>query len=203
MPRRDDFKPCSAAVEVIADVGELVSARGWVYWFAIDGSIARRMGGSAEEWTSEELNKLDRRTWKIIDDVAFADFNVDHVVVGPELVLSLETKWSSSPVRLDRRGWVHRSHLGQSKSAAGRIQRLLKSRGVERRVVPMLMYWGRGARSLPQDVTWSDDVAVVPGKQASKLIERLELSRRSIESDYPAYRALREYVEKHEETTRA
>lgn len=89
----------------VAGYGSLIATL-----FAVTGTTHRRMGGSAEEWTSSELRKLGR-SWRVFDRVEFRKLDVDHVAVGPDKVLIVDAKWTSlvlDPRRPDRilASWV-------------------------------------------------------------------------------------------------
>lgn len=110
--------------------------------FALHGFAHRGMGAAGEEWTSSALRKLPRKSWAVIDDVTFSDGNVDHVVIGPNAVYAIETKWSSGELESDR---LLRASA-QAERNAERIRRLLRSHKVDREVVPVLVLWGTAER---------------------------------------------------------
>jgi hypothetical protein len=71
------------------------------YW-AIGGDVtalAWAQGGWAEQWTEDELNKLES-SWHVVHDVQRQHGNWDHIAVGPAGVFMFETKRSSTHVRV-------------------------------------------------------------------------------------------------------
>jgi hypothetical protein len=131
----------------------------------------------------------------VFDHVEFADFDVDHVVVGPGVVYAVETKWRLSP--------PERRYLSQfcrqSNRAANRLELLLKSKGVKRTVRPVVVLWGPGHRdSLPPEGVTVDGVLVVGGGHHGCWRSRLASAGVGFELDHPAIRAIEEYVVRHD-----
>jgi hypothetical protein len=89
-------------------------------------------GAAGEEYVGSLLSSLSRDSWRIIHDVELGMSNVDHIVVGPGGLFTVETKSHPGPIR------VHNIH--------GRLIRqvLLQRRRVERltgeEVEPLLVY---------------------------------------------------------------
>lgn len=154
--------------------------------------LQRDMGATAEEWTTQALRKLDRKSWSVIDDIPFEDGNVDHVVVGPGRIYAVETKWMSNS---GRDGVWAKSAASQAAASAGRIRRLLRSIGLEREVVPVLVIWGDGAKPFEGRRQFFGDTRVVSGYVADDWRGRMAASGRG-EFDGVAYNALVGYVER-------
>lgn len=69
----------------------------YVYLLKVSTGIAARdFGADAEQWTAEELGKLDEKLWRVFHDVPVRWGNVDHVAVGPGRVYAIETKWTTA-----------------------------------------------------------------------------------------------------------
>jgi hypothetical protein len=49
-------------------------------------------GAQGEQWTDEQLRKLERRGWVILRDLKRSGHNVDHVAVGPTGVFVIDSK---------------------------------------------------------------------------------------------------------------
>lgn len=50
----------------------------------------------AEQWTADDLRRLRRRGWRLINGLKFVDqSDIDHVAIGPAGLLVVETKWSA------------------------------------------------------------------------------------------------------------
>jgi hypothetical protein len=56
---------------------------------------AWRVGAQGERWVAEHLDKLVKRGWTVVHDVSVGerDANIDHVVVGPGGVFTVNTKY--------------------------------------------------------------------------------------------------------------
>jgi hypothetical protein len=66
-----------------------------------------RLGFDGERYVGEELSSLIADGFEIFHDVPFDGFNIDHVVVGPPGIFSIETKTRRKPVN-DARGKEYR-----------------------------------------------------------------------------------------------
>lgn len=126
------------------------------------GFKARQIGGEAERWTTAELRRLGRH-WRVIDDVRFEGGNVDHVAIGPDRILVVETKWLGP--RRDA-SWAIGDASRQLSWAAERIRLLLRDLCPRRTIVPMLMLWGPGASLNQSALTGADGLEVVAGRDA-------------------------------------
>jgi hypothetical protein len=112
-----------------------------------NGTVARRMGATAEEWTSYELRKLHAHGWWHIDDICAERWQVDHALVGPGGVIAVETKWSSE--------WgddrYHRGTIDQAVSQAETGARKLRALayalpgGVRTETLGVVACWGARA----------------------------------------------------------
>lgn len=72
------------------------------HWVSIaSGSSTASMGQAAEEWTATELRRLRRKGWKTVNHVTFRKWDIDHIAVGPDGVIVVETKWRSKPLDLE------------------------------------------------------------------------------------------------------
>ncbi len=89
-------------------------------------------GATGEEQVGRLLDGLSERGWHAIHDVSLGRGNVDHVLIGPGGVFTVETKSHPGPVRVGR---VHGSVLGQAQA-----QRRAIERAVGERVEPLLVF---------------------------------------------------------------
>lgn len=111
----------------------------------------RDRGATGEEQVGGLLDQLDDERWSVIHDASFGRGNVDHIVLGPAGVFTVETKSHPGPVRVRA---IHGAVLRQVQE-----QRELLERIVGGRVEPLLVYsraWvdrplarRRGVRVLP------------------------------------------------------
>lgn len=156
------------------------------YVFMIGQGLAhRQMGPEAERWTAEELAKLDARKWRVIHDVMLEGENVDHVAVGPGRVYAIETKWTTS----DRRFLS-----GAARQAERRAENLageLAARGVERKVIPLLVVWGPGIRDTWEPkATLERKTRVVAGVFAETWLVKMTEAADHIGLDFAAFKAV-------------
>ncbi len=96
------WMPGSSAVGAFAAGAFFAATVGYVaHWVSVaSGSTSAAMGQAAEEWTATELKRLRRHGWKHINNVMFRQWDVDHIAVGPNGVIVIETKWRSDPIDL-------------------------------------------------------------------------------------------------------
>ena len=151
----------------------------------------RYMGADAEQWTAEELAKLDRRRWSVFHDVLLEDTNIDHVVVGPRRIYAVETKWlGNEPTR-----YRIKALAGSAAWRADQLRRALQRHGVSRNVRPIVVLWGPGARELatPQGLSVkSANARIVFGLQAESWREEMNAAICGVlEIDAPALEAVR------------
>lgn len=121
----------------------------WMYhWMVIaSGAASITMGQEGEIWTDQELGRLGS-DWRIINHVMFRQGDIDHVAIGPDGVIVIETKWTSSPVRLDGRDrWLGRA-FGQAADIASDVRKVLGwGARPDRPVSPLVVVWGTTSRA--------------------------------------------------------
>jgi hypothetical protein len=179
---------------------------GWLaiigYSLMMDGSHFRMMGAEAETWTSRELRKV--RGLQVIDAVEFADRDVDHIAISASQILAVETKWSSRTVRIDEDG-VHGLYgdgMWQAERGAKRIENLLRSRGVDHPVIPVLVLWGAEVPRLEGGYRRVGEVRVLIGKQAVEWRAKLAGVPQGSESSTGAREVIEEYMRGFDERRR-
>lgn len=146
----------------------------------------RSMGADAEQWTAQELDKLNHR-WSVFHDVPLSQSNVDHVAIGPGRVYAVETKWTT-------RSDVDRFLKGaawQANRQATELAAELRRRGAGREVRPLLVVWGPGmATRLGERPQLVNKVLVVAGNHAEIWRGRMTAALDRLEADRPATQAL-------------
>ncbi len=172
----------------LGTVSALVLASGWGFgaglfiglWVAVgvwltDHFVAwtgfrhRQMGLSAELETGRILDRLGS-SWQVEPNVMIDDrYDIDHVVVGPEKVYAVETKWTST--RPEVEGWMSRVARGRAEG----LQRALARANADVEVVPVLVIWGRDAATVAPEVAISRrGVRVVAGTEWRHWLPRLD-----------------------------
>jgi hypothetical protein len=154
------------------------------------GVAQRQMGGTAEQWTAEILEQLDRGSWFVAHDVSFEAMNVDHVLVGPRRIYAVETKWTSWHGNPQ---FLHGARRNAMRGAR-RLQSLLASQGLQREVTPLVVVWGPGTEAMGAEPLWEDAVGVVAGRHADTWLGRLRASARDLARDLPAEGAIAGFI---------
>ena len=68
------------------------------------------------------LDGLSERGWHVVHDASMGRGNVDHILIGPGGVFTVETKSNPNPVRVAR---VHGSVLGQAQAQRKAIEAIV------------------------------------------------------------------------------
>lgn len=130
-------------------------------------------GATGEERVGALLAELGAQGWYVIHDASFGNGNVDHIVIGPPGVFTVETKSHPGPVRVAR---VHGAVLAQAHSQQRAIERVTGEK-----VEPLLVYsraWvdrplarRRGVRVVPARMLVGH-LLQLPRKLSSEEVER-------------------------------
>lgn len=158
--------------------GSVVGATAAVWSLVVQmtGTATRTMGAEAEQWTAQEIRRLQRRGWRIVNHLELGrDGDTDHVLVGPAGVVVLETKWSS-------RSWLVPSVAERTINArrqvsrnALRVQNWSKGWTGRAPVRPVVVLWGGGLRRDTGGVMACPDegVTVLAGQRLRAWLEAL------------------------------
>jgi len=170
------------------------------------GASNASMGEAAEAWTSSELRRMHRKGWRHLDHLTLRPpGDIDHVAVGPDGVIVIETKWRSIATDLSRDSkWlsdaakqVRRNqrdlagHLGWGARQGARITSLLVVWG------PEITQQGDG----PQD--GPDGVNVVAGRYLRTVLGDLSETLLDAEESEAVYRKLAEQMDRADQWTEA
>lgn len=128
------------------------------HWCVISsGATSGTMGQAAEEWTDSELRRLHRKGWKHVNHLVIKDRagDIDHVAVGPDGVVVVETKWRSAELDVDNMSEWMNSAISQAKRNRDDVRRLLGWRERDGRPIEgLVVLWG-------PDVTHQSAAAVL------------------------------------------
>jgi hypothetical protein len=139
----------------------------WVHAVQVTGTAQTMMGDLGEQWTAQELRRLGRRGWRLVNHVALGADDIDHVLIGPGGAFAVETKWSASP-------WQSGPGQARQREAAAQARRNARSLGLWHpfksshcSVEPVVVLWGQGVSAWPteQRVRVVDGVSVVIGPE--------------------------------------
>jgi Nuclease-related domain len=138
----------------------------------------RDRGASAEEHVGGLLDGLARGEWRVIHDASLGRGNVDHILIGPAGVFTVETKSHPGPVRVAR---VHGGTLRQAQAQQRAVEAIA---GVS--VEPLLVFsraWvdrplarRKGVRVLPARMLvghLNKRSATLSGEEIEQVRERL------------------------------
>lgn len=92
----------------------------------------RDRGATGEEHVGSLLERLSDGGWQVIHDASLGRGNVDHILIGPAGVFTVETKSHPGPVRAAR---VHGAVLSQAQAQRRAIERVT---GLE--VEPLIVF---------------------------------------------------------------
>jgi hypothetical protein len=92
----------------------------------------RDRGASAEEQVGGLLERLAGWEWRVIHDASLGRGNIDHILIGPPGVFTVETKSHPGPVRVGR---LHGATLRQAQAQRRAIERITGLR-----VEPLLVF---------------------------------------------------------------
>ena len=156
-------------VAVIAAPGAV-----WIFAMQYTNTAPIMMGEQAEQWTAQELRRLTRRGWRLVNHFALRSDDIDHVVVGPGGAFAVETKWNGSSWRSD----YGLARLHEAIAQASDNQRALRLwhpfKSLEVPVSAVVVLWGRGLSkwSAQDQVRLIDGVHVVVGPALRRWLER-------------------------------
>ncbi|MGA8364346.1 MAG: nuclease-related domain-containing protein [Solirubrobacteraceae bacterium] len=118
-------------------------------------------GATGEEQVGSLLKGLEGRGWHAIHDASLGNGNVDHILIGPAGVFTVETKSHPGPVRVAR---IHGATIGQAKAQQRAIARVT---GVE--VEPLIVY---SRAWIDRPLARRKGVRVLPARMLPRYLDR-------------------------------
>ena len=132
-------------------------------WVLVRKERPRKLGRDGEKEVGQGLDELREKGYRVFHDLVGDGFNVDHVVISPRGVFTVETKTRMKPprgdarVRLEERGLtvnghvVERDPIEQAKSQAHWVHEVLRqSTGKSYRVQPVIVFPGWYVDPMPK-----------------------------------------------------
>lgn len=132
-----------------------VTFAAWRIWRVWPQLKQFNQGIEGEKAVGQFLESLRERGYQVFHDLQGKGFNVDHVIVGPGGVYTIETKTLSKPIggkaklQFDGEVVLHygkplgRDPVGQAKAQAGWVQKILSDySGAEFEVWPVVVFPG-------------------------------------------------------------
>ncbi|HYM91187.1 MAG TPA: nuclease-related domain-containing protein [bacterium] len=122
----------------------------------------RDRGAAGEEHVGALLEELSDGGWRVIHDASLGRGNVDHILIGPAGVFTVETKSHPGPVRVGR---VHGATIAQAQAQRRMIE------GVAGTKVEPLIVFSRAWVDRP--MARRKGVRIVPARMLLGYLERL------------------------------
>lgn len=155
-----------------------VAFTAWRFWRVRSQSQALRLAADGEKVVGQFLEGLRKQGYQVFHDVVGEGFNLDHVLIGPAGVFSVETKTYSKPVgrnarvvfeggRLRVDGFEpQRDPVAQARGQAAWLKKLLTdSTGRAFAVRPVIVFpgWFVEARGADAVGLWVLEPKALPG----------------------------------------
>lgn len=122
----------------------------------------RDRGASGEEQVGALLERMAEHGWRVIHDASFGRGNVDHILIGPPGILTIETKSHPGPVRAGR---LHGATLTQAHAQRRAVERVT---GLQ--VEPLIVF---SRAWVDRPMTRRKGVRVVPARMLLGYLGRL------------------------------
>jgi Nuclease-related domain len=156
-------------------VGALAATLAWFVVIVVaedSGALRMFQGAMGEQQTAALLRRLERHGWRVVNDVAFDGWNVDHVAIGPAGVFAIETKTTSGRWNFTGRDLDPFADRAVRQAAAGarKIGFLLQEVG-DLPVTPLLVVWGRDVVTAPEDRVVGRGVIVLAGYRPRAVLD--------------------------------
>jgi nuclease-like protein len=123
----------------------------------------RDRGARGEEHVGELLDGMTAGGWRVIHDASLGRGNVDHILIGPSGIFTVETKSHPGPVRVAR---VHGETLRQAQAQRRAIERVT---GLE--VEPLIVF---SRAWVDRPLARRKGVRVVPARMLLRYLGKLE-----------------------------
>lgn len=124
--------------------------------------VARQeRGASGEEQVGRLLDALADDGWSVAHDVSFGHGNVDHVLIGPGGVFTVETKSHPGPIAVRQ---IHGATLEQARSEQRSVERVTGER-----VEPLVVY---SRAWVDRPLASRKGVRIVPARMLIAYLER-------------------------------
>lgn len=120
-------------------------------------------GASGEEHVGGLLDELADTGWKVIHDASFGHGNIDHIVLGPAGVFSVETKSHPGPVRVRA---IHGAVLRQAQDERETLEHIAGER-----VEPLVVF---SRAWIDKPLTRRRSVRVLPARMLLGYLHRHE-----------------------------
>jgi hypothetical protein len=129
-------------------------------------------GARGEEQVGGLLDQVSERGWLVIHDASLGRGNVDHILIGPPGLFTIETKSHPGPIRVAR---LHGATLGQAQAQRKTVERVT---GIE---AEALIVYSRAWVDRP--LARRKGVRVVPARMLLRYLSKLPAKLSSEETE--------------------
>ena len=156
----------------------LVAAPGavWVVAMQYTNTAPAMMGDQAEQWTAQELRRLQRQGWRLVNHFSLGLRDIDHALIGPGGAFSVETKWSGCSWKSDYGARRLHEAIAQARDNGRRLRLWQPFKSQDIPVTPVVVLWGRGLSKWPteDEVRTIEGVHVIAGPALRRWLERTD-----------------------------
>ncbi len=168
------------------------------HWCVISsGATSGAMGQAAEEWTDTELRRLGGRGWRHINHLVIKPElgDIDHVAVGPDGVLVVETKWRSHDEDIDSlSSWMDGAIEQAARNRRQVVQLLNWQRRDPNLVQSLVVLWGPEVTHGSAEAVLTKDVNVIAGQRLRDELAALSDERLSSSEVDDVYSTLKQRI---------
>lgn len=168
------------------------------HWCVISsGATSGAMGQAAEEWTDTELRRLRGKGWRHINHLVIKPElgDIDHVAVGPDGVLVVETKWRSHDEDVDSLSrWMDRAIEQAARNRRQVVQLLNWHRRDQNLVQSLVVLWGPEVTHESAEAVLTKDVNVIAGQRLRDELAHLSDERLTPAEVEEVYTALKQRI---------
>lgn len=198
------LSPWDGAREFIVGAFAATCVASTYHWCVLaSGSVNATMGATAEQWTSTELWRLRRHGWRTINRLVFRKGDIDHIAVGPEGVIVVETKWRSAKLAVeDHDQWLAAAAKQVKRNERDVAGHLGWGARKDARITSLIVVWGpRVEQQGDEAPRIGGDVNVVAGDHLRDELAHLSEAHLTPDEVDAIYAKLKKWVEQKDRWT--
>ena len=169
------------------------------HWCVIaSGAALSSMGEQAERWTDQELKALRRRGWRVVNHLSLKQGDIDHVAIGPDGLIVVETKWTASPIKIDGSDRWLEDAVRQARRNTDDVRRFIGwGARAGAPIAPLVVVWGPHVAPVTDEFHRTvDGVNIVAGQHLRLTLQELSEQRTDPAEIERAYAKMIEHVER-------
>lgn len=161
------------------------------------------MGAAAERWTSTELRRLRRKGRRTINHLVFRKGDIDHMAIGPEGVIVVETRWRSTTSEVEEHGQrlvdAARQVKRNERDVAGHLGWGARNDAL---ITSLIVVWGPFVEQQEDEAPRiGDGVNVVAGAHLRAELDHLSEAHLTSDEVDASYSKLKKWVEQKDRWT--